>query len=282
MSELGRALAARLDDPRRVAYYRDVGEWCLATLDQAASHPLVIGVNGPQGCGKSELARHLVDALGVIGVRAVSVSIDDFYLTHEAQRELAARHPGDRTLEHRGYPGTHDVELGRRTLAALRDGRRTLVPSYDKSAHGGRGDRAPVSRWRMIDPPLDLVIFEGWMLGFEPSPALDRTPHLAAVNERLRAYHAWTSRLDGLVHLDVDDLDLIVRWRVEAEQERRAREGTGLSDEGARAYVTRFLPLYRLLLPGLRSINLGARPVLRVTLGGDRLPRASRLRASTP
>lgn len=271
MSELGRALAARLDDPRRVAYYRDVGEWCLATLDQAASHPLVIGVNGPQGCGKSELARHLVDALGVIGVRAVSVSIDDFYLTHEAQRELAARHPGDRTLEHRGYPGTHDVELGRRTLAALRDGRRTLVPSYDKSAHGGRGDRAPVSRWRMIDPPLDLVIFEGWMLGFEPL-SHDRVPEeLRASNAFLGSYDAWNSLLDARVTLSPTSLEHIVAWRVDAERARRARGEPALSDDDARDYVERFLPAYRAYLPGLARARPDT-PTLTVTLGADRAP----------
>ncbi|MCC6648326.1 MAG: hypothetical protein IT374_22495 [Polyangiaceae bacterium] len=271
MSELGRALAARIDDPVRAAYYLEVGEFCLGVVDRSASHPVIIGINGPQGCGKSSLARHLVDALDVIGVRAVDLSIDDFYLRRDAQLELAARHPRDRTLEHRGYPGTHDVELGRRTLAALADGRRTLAPVYDKSAHAGRGDRAPVTAWRMIEPPLDLVILEGWMLGFEPL-AEDRVPgELRAPNALLGAYDAWTSLLDGRVALSPASIDDIVTWRVDAERARRARGEPALSDDDARDYVERFLPAYRAYLPGLARARAGS-PSLTLTIGLDRAP----------
>ncbi len=148
-----------------------------------------------------------------------------------------------------------------------------VLPVYDKGAFAGEGDRAPRARWREVRGPFDVVIFEGWMLGFTPSARLDRVAHLGAVNGYLRAYEAWHVRLDGLLHLDVDDLELVVRWRVESEQRRRAAEGRGLSDEAAEAYVRRFLPLYRAYLPGLREGGLAERPTLRVTLGADRLPR---------
>ena len=42
------------------------------------------------------------------------------------------------------------------------------VPRYDKSLFGGAGDRAPASQWPRVSGPLDLVILEGWMLGYEP------------------------------------------------------------------------------------------------------------------
>ena len=89
---------------------------------------------------------------------AVPVAGDDFYLTRAEQRDLAARHPGDRCLEHRGYPGTHDVALGDRVLGALASQRTgsVAVPSYDKSAHGGRGDRA--SAEVLVEAPLDVVL----------------------------------------------------------------------------------------------------------------------------
>lgn len=41
-----------------------------------------------------------------------------------------------------------------------------LIPRYDKSAYGGKGDRAPKDQWQKVQGPLDLVIVEGWMLGF--------------------------------------------------------------------------------------------------------------------
>ena len=40
------------------------------------------------------------------------------------------------------------------------------MPRYDKSAHEGKGDRAKEEDWDKVDGPLDLVIVEGWMLGF--------------------------------------------------------------------------------------------------------------------
>ena len=84
-----------------------------------------------------------VEAMGAFGHPALAISIDDFYLTHLEQRALAAAHPENPYLEHRGYPGTHDVGLGTAVLRALRASADPVeIPRYDKSAHAGRGDRA--------------------------------------------------------------------------------------------------------------------------------------------
>lgn len=270
-SELARALSSRLEDPRRLAYYALVGEFCLKALDALDAHPVVVGVNGPQGCGKTSLVSHLVGAFDLIGVRAAAASIDDFYLTHAEQQALAARHPGDRTLEHRGYPGTHDVELGTETIAGLKQGLRTLVPAYDKSANGGRGDRAPASSWRTIEPPLDLVLIEGWMLGFEPVDDAALAPELRATNELLRGYAPWNALLDTFVTLEALSLDHIVAWRIDAERTRRERGETALSNDAARDYVERFLPAYRAYAAGVRAPR-PERPSMSLVLGPDRLP----------
>lgn len=259
------AIASQVD-----ALYLPAVAW-MRDLRSRANDPVVVGVNGPQGGGKSTLAARAVEGLGALGLRAVTLSIDDVYLTRPEQLALARAHPDNPLLAVRGAPGTHDVALGARLLDALRDGGRVVLPTYDKGAFDGAGDRAPEDRWRAVEGPFDLIVFEGWTLGFAPTSGI-ADPHLAAVNERLRAYAAWNRRLDALLHLDVDDLDLVVRWRVESEQRRRAVEGRGLTDEGARAYVTRFLPLYRAYLPGLRASPPVRGPSLRVVLGEDRLP----------
>ena len=45
------------------------------------------------------------------------------------------------------------------------------LPVFDKSLFGGQGDRLP-SAGPLIQPPLDVVLFEGWCVGFCPtSPA---------------------------------------------------------------------------------------------------------------
>lgn len=206
--------------------------------------PLMVGLNAPQGAGKTTLTRSLVGVFAhVFGLRAVSVSVDDFYLRRDEQLALAARHPGNRYLEHRGYPGTHDVALGASVLAALRDGRDVALPRYDKSAHGGRGDRSAEVTW--VRGRVDLVLLEGWMLGFKPIAAVEDAA-LAVPNQLLRAYDAWNSLLDVFIALRMQRVDQVVRWRIEAEQAMRASGKPALSDAEVEDYVRRFLPAYEL------------------------------------
>lgn len=228
----------------------------MSLLDLARSLavvPGVLGINGPQGCGKSTLARALVAQMD----RAVALSIDDFYLTRAEQQALADRSPGDPLLAVRGGPGTHDVQLGVDVLDALRGtSGQVRVPTYDKAAYGGLGDRGP---WRTVDLPVDLVILEGWMLGFAPAGG--------AVDDRLPPYAAWTSRLDALLQLRVADPQQIVRWRVDAEARM---DRPGMSPEAARAYVERFLPLYAVYPEALARSPPRRHRV--VWLGADRQP----------
>jgi D-glycerate 3-kinase len=236
------------------------------------TRPWVLGIQGPQGCGKSALAAGLVEALSSLGTRAVSVSIDDFYLTYADQCGVAARHAGNPYMLYRGYPGTHDVGLGARTLdalRALRAGDTTTIPTYDKSAHGGRGDRSPLETWPVVAGPLDVIVVEGWMLGFAPVPEETLEPALRTPNTYLAAYSAWTERLDALLAMHVDSFDTVVRWRIDAERARRERGKTALSDEEARDYIQRFRPAYRVYVPELRA-HPPCACVRLVTLAGDR------------
>ena len=225
-----------------------VQAFCVEQVGRAARRPLVVGLQAPQGAGKTTIGTRLLAALPELGFRGASVSVDDFYLTRAEQLALAAAHLGNPYLEHRGYPGTHDVDLGERTLAALRDlgaGRSTRVPVYDKSQHGGRGDRAPESDWRDVTGPLDLVIVEGWMLGFEPVPESQLPdPRLAFPNRALAHYDRWHRHLDAFIVLRPLDWNYVVRWRVEAEENMKAQGKPGLSREAIEDYVRRFLPAY--------------------------------------
>ncbi len=224
--------------------------FCLDGVRTAASRPFVVGLQGPQGAGKTTLAKHVLSLLPPLGLRGVSVSIDDFYLTREEQLRLAAAHPGDPYLEHRGYPGTHDIEMGEAALTALRvigAAGSVRVPVYDKSQHGGRGDRAPESAWIDVKGPLDLVIVEGWMLGFEPVPEDRLTDaRLAFPNRALADYDRWHRLLDAFVVLRASDPSFVLKWRVEAEENMKAEGNPGLSREAIEDYVRRFLPAYAL------------------------------------
>lgn len=261
------------------AHVDGVTRWVEARIaERTGAAPVIVGVHGPQGSGKSTLCARVVADLTARGRRLAAVSIDDFYLTHAEQRALAAAHPGDPTLEHRGYPGTHDLALGEATLDALSSPApgRALIPCYDKSAYAGRGDRAPRSAWREVTTPLDAVLLEGWMLAFRPVAERDAPEAMRAVNRLLAGYERWRRRLDALIVLAVEDGDLeqIVAWRVDAERARRASGAPGLSDAEAEDYVRRFLPAYRLWTPGLDADPGMSGPVLSLVLGPDRRPLA--------
>ncbi|MEI6243720.1 MAG: hypothetical protein WCQ64_01635 [Acidobacteriota bacterium] len=281
--------------------YLEVLAFCRAQLAQQAQRPLVIGVQGPQGAGKSTMTCALLEALPALGLSGITVSIDDFYLTRAGQLEVAAAHPGNPYMEHRGYPGTHDIALGEQTLERVRrdgaaDGRsrgpsgdpeprtfrsgerrEVVVPLYDKSAHGGRGDRAPVAQWRAVPMPIDLVFVEGWMLGFEPVPESSLTdPHLIAPNRALAEYTRWYRHIDAWVILRALDPTYVLTWRVEAEERMKASGKPGLSRADIEDYIRRFLPAYNTWggaaprVPAERSIELT------VNMGRELVPLHSR------
>ncbi len=254
--------------------HRPVHDFCFAQIAAATRRPLVIGLQAPQGAGKTTLVTHFLKQLLARGLRGAGVSVDDFYLTRADQVRLAEAHPGNPYLEHRGYPGTHDVASGERTLRALKAlqaGETMRVPVYDKSAHGGRGDRAPEDAWREVTGPLDVVVIEGWMFGF--APVADSTlpdPLLAAPNRALADYTRWTDQVDVWVVLRAQDPESVLTWRVEAEEAMKASGTPGLSREAITDYVRRFLPAYRTYARPERLPGSG--PRLTLTLDLDRNP----------
>ena len=63
------------------------------------------------------------------------------------------------------------MTLGLELFKALKDRANNIrIPSYDKSMHNGKGDRLPETAWRVInstdEKPIEVVIFEGWCVGF--------------------------------------------------------------------------------------------------------------------
>ncbi|EFJ45240.1 hypothetical protein VOLCADRAFT_94435 [Volvox carteri f. nagariensis] len=244
-------------------YYLPVYWWVSQQLEQhrKAGHQtaLVLGISAPQGCGKTTLVEQLQQLFTWLGHRAASVSIDDFYLTHTDQKDLAARHPGNRLLQLRGNAGTHDLGLGSETLKRLRElrsaGDTAAVPRYDKSAFGGLGDRADPSTWPVVSGPLDVVLFEGWMSGFaplEPSAAEAVEPALAAVNEQLRSYRTtWDELVDSWLVIRIGDPQWVYKWRLQAEERMKAGGKPGMSAEQIADFVSRFMPAYTAYLPGL-------------------------------
>ena len=237
--------------------------------------PFLLGINGPQGSGKSTISKKLCEALTGDGVKAVAISIDDFYLPRTEQIHLSEKYPDNPYLQQRGYPGTHDVSLGIRTLNALKNlsSGSVTVPRYDKSMHQGKGDRAPASEWTKILGPLHLVILEGWMLGFTPVPEKSLpNQDFKVINHFMGEYQLWNQLLDGFIQLKPDDYLHVLQWRVEAEEKMKATGKPGMSKEEISRYIELFLPAYATYLPQLEGHPPVKNHRLVVPVTRERLP----------
>lgn len=230
----------------------------LANQRQQLGRPIIQGILGGQGTGKTTLTRSLALILQRLGYRAVSLSIDDLYKTYAERQQIAATDP---RLVWRGPPGTHDVGLGCQVLSQLRQGDRIVdLPRFDKSLHSGQGDRTtpdPVNN-------IDIVLFEGWFVGIRPLPpdqlatALTQLPwpiqteadcqFAQDCNQWLRDYEPLWDLLDRLMVLCPPDYRLSQQWRRQAEQDMKATGKAGLSDDTIDQFVIYF---WRALHPEL-------------------------------
>lgn len=249
----------------RVATAADVVAGAVASWRRDGSTPLVVGLCGPQGAGKSTIAA----AIAAQGGRVAVLSLDDLYLGPAARARLAAAvHPLLRT---RGVPGTHDVALGLDVLAKLVAGMPVALPRFDKATDAPR----PVADWPVVGP-VDAVVFEGWCVGAvaEPAAALagpvnalerDADPDgrwRRFVNAELAGrYQTLFAALDRLILLRAPDFPTVVGWRQAAERAGpRAMTAAG---------VARFCAHYERLTRHIAG-EMPARADLVVTLAADR------------
>jgi D-glycerate 3-kinase len=222
-----------------------------------APGPLVVGLCGPQGSGKTTSARVIEALLNDAGSRAAVLGLDDLYLGR-AERERLARgvHP---LLATRGPPGTHDTGLGERLIADLASLAATPVPRFDKASD----DRAPQGEWPVVQGPVQVVIFEGWCVGARPQLPQDLPEPVNAleaehdpqaiwrryVNDALAGpYQRLFGRIDLLIMLRPPSFEVIADWRI--EQERKLREtggGAVMSDDAVRLFIQHYERIARWL-----------------------------------
>lgn len=216
-----------------------------------------VGLCGSQGSGKSTIAAAAVRLLAERGLKAVAVSLDDFYLGREARGWLAGK--VHRLLQVRGPPGTHDVALACAVLDSLRGDGVTPVPAFDKAAD----ERKAKSSWRQVEGPVDVVILEGWCVGARPEPAERLTPHVNALERRddpnrawrgyvnrqlAEGYQALWGRLDRLVLLQAPGFEVVRGWRTEQEAKLRDRAGRGMTDAEVGQFIQHYERLTRWIL----------------------------------
>lgn len=219
------------------------------------NRPALIGIGGAQGSGKSHQCR----AYAAGHPRVAHFSLDDVYLTRGEREALAEDvHPLCIT---RGPPGTHDLDLADRTIAALEQadgGPRTLLPRFDKA----RDDRAPDAAWPAFIGRPEAILFDGWCVGaLPPSPA--PTPLNAVEAEdvdgawRAHArdllatdYADFFAAFDALIYLRAPSWEIVRRWRGQQEEETLGRPLSPEENLALDRFVMHYERITRAMLAG--------------------------------
>jgi D-glycerate 3-kinase len=222
----------------------------------------------------SRISKQLADSPQ--NLQTCVLSIDDLYYPHTTLQTQAEKYPSNKLIQHRGQPGTHDVDLGMSVFLALWHHHPNIkIPSYDKSAHNGKGDRLPEDEWQIIDgTKVDVVLFEGWCVGFRALPEeeleqkwnLSKSENLLQsqlrfheledikwVNDKLKKYNGMMDLLDALIFLSAADLQFVYEWRLQQERHLRVDRGSGMTDDEVIAFVNGYYPAYELYTDGLKS-----------------------------
>ena len=196
---------------------------------KADQPPRIIGINGCQGSGKSTLGDYLCSVISQrLGISAVCLSLDDFYLTKTERNRLATEiHP---LLATRGVPGTHDMQLAINCVDSLLAGKDTRITRFNKQTD----DRAPAVSLPIIKGPVGLIVLEGWCLGAQPQSQrqlldpINRLERLEDnegiwrnyVNQALcdkNSYQSLFSKVDELIMLKAPSFQTVYKWRLQQE-----------------------------------------------------------------
>ncbi len=158
------------------------------------SRPLVVGIAGGTGSGKTTVAHKLAAAMP--GGRCALIEHDAYY------RDQAHLAPTERARTNYDHPSSLESELLVAHLRALRDGQAVDVPIYDFAAH----TRAPGSR--RVEPSA-VIIVEGILVFTEP---------------------ALREQMDIKIFVDTD-ADIRLMRRIRRDLEHRGRTFQSIRDQ---------------------------------------------------
>ncbi len=231
---------------RNVTEYFNAYAHRLAQLAEASFRPIIVGLNGAQGSGKSTLSQYLKQMMPMqLGVDCHVLSIDDFYLSKAKRKRLAASvHP---LLAIRGVPGTHDVPRLLEALAGfIEPGVQSVtVPIFDKL----KDDRTKKVQKIQKSAQPTVILFEGWCVGIPaqcqlalsvPASSFEFSNDTSGawrsyVNERLGAEYVDVFKLlDRLSMLKPPCFEAVCDWRVDQEIRLVARRRQDSNDESIR------------------------------------------------
>lgn len=231
----------------------------IAKQHQQKNAPLLIGINGCQGSGKSTLSFLLKTLLKAQHQKSVTVlSIDDFYLTKKERQTLARdSHPLFIT---RGVPGTHDIAMLTEVIIQLQsDTQETWIPRFNKA----NDDRHNKQQWDKVSAPVDIILLEGWCVASPAQPEhLLRTPintleqdedidgQWRSISNTLlkNEYKTLFDALDTVIMLKAPSFNCVYQWRqLQEDKLRKAHQEKSTSSQHIMdtAQLKRFIEHYQ-------------------------------------
>lgn len=152
--------------------------------------PIIIGVAGGSGSGKTTVINHIVDTIGA--EELVCLQHDSYY------RDLKHLSIEERSSHNFDHPASLETELMIRHLDALKEGYQVEVPIYDFTKHTRRDDRTLIH-------PKKIILVDGILIFSE---------------KELR------NLLDIKIFVDTDDdIRLLRRIRRDILERERSLEG---------------------------------------------------------
>lgn len=218
--------------------------------------PLVVGIQGGQGTGKTTIAGFLQQELEKQGLRVAAISLDDFYIAWSGRKKLQEQFPDNPFYQiSRGMPGTHRIPEILQVLRTAKQGKPFTVPVFDKSLSGGKGDRSGQKNY----PPVDMVLFEGWCVGMPvvSSQEVVKICQRNAINLKIldpqlqyhkvvlectKLYQNIWKLLDFLVMIKPDTSEVHNYWRLLQEKKLQNKKKQGMTPAQIKTFVQPFLP----------------------------------------
>ena len=218
----------------------------LALHQNRAGRPIVLGINGCQGSGKTTLTDYLFQYLrAYYGLNVVSLSLDDYYLSKKERQSLAQSEHA--LFETRGVPGTHKIAQLKHDLSVMR-AEHFKGPVFVRRFDKGTDDPKPVEQWTKVTTQPDIIIVEGWCAGLKPQDECELTTPVNAleqekdndgtwrryVNQQLESdYAAVFDMVDRWVMLKAPSFNVVADWRKQQEAKLRAsrKAASGIMSE---------------------------------------------------
>ncbi len=197
--------------------------------------PLIIGLSGGQGSGKSTMSKILKIIFEInYNLNVVNFSIDDFYKTANERKKMS--YSVHHLFNTRGVPGTHDTKMLKRSIKDLlkNNFRQIKIPKFDKALD----DRANKKLWQKIKKKPNIIIFEGWCVGAEPQKFSKLLSHQNTLEKNEDRKLTWRKKvnnelktnyknifklIDKKIYLKVPSFKYVLKWRILQERKIRSK-----------------------------------------------------------